>query len=200
MSARSRTGAIFFWSPMPVQSVQAGHASTSIVPPWAMGPSFRPCGIGRPARAPLAQISWVRRTLHVVATRDARRAARRLRPWLAPARSAESTGTVYARRVFCRRRQNQSHRLQEASKLREEAQMQSPAYSVARLAAGIGVAGLVATALAIEVGAQQPQRPTSGPGANPLDKSEQLLAKTKQDKNLKPHATPLTVTPPEKIP
>jgi glucose/arabinose dehydrogenase len=75
--------------------------------------------------------------------------------------------------------------------------MRSTALFASRLAAGIGLAGLVAAALAIGADAQ---RPTSGPAANPLDKSADLQAKTKQDKNLKPHATPLTVTPPEKIP
>jgi glucose/arabinose dehydrogenase len=78
--------------------------------------------------------------------------------------------------------------------------MRSARISAARLVAEIGLAGLVATALAIEVNAQQATRPGSGAAANPLDKSEDLLAKTKQDKNLKPHPTPLTVTPPEKIP
>jgi glucose/arabinose dehydrogenase len=78
--------------------------------------------------------------------------------------------------------------------------MRSTAFFATRLAARIGLAGLIATALALEVRAQQPPRPTSGPAANPLDKSNDLLAKTKQDKNLKPHATPLTVTPPDKIP
>jgi glucose/arabinose dehydrogenase len=78
--------------------------------------------------------------------------------------------------------------------------MRSTANLAPRLVAGIGLAGILATALAIGVNAQQATRPTSGPAANPLDKSEELLAKTKQDKNLKPHATPLTVTPPEKIP
>jgi glucose/arabinose dehydrogenase len=78
--------------------------------------------------------------------------------------------------------------------------MRSTAFFATRLAAGIGLAGLVATALTIQVRAQQTQRPTSGPAANPLDKSDDLLARTKQDKSLKPHATPLTVTPPDKIP
>jgi glucose/arabinose dehydrogenase len=78
--------------------------------------------------------------------------------------------------------------------------MRSARLSAARLAVGIGLAGAVATALAIGAYAQQTPRPTSGAAANPLDKSEQLLATTKQDKNLKPHATPLTVTPLEKIP
>jgi glucose/arabinose dehydrogenase len=72
--------------------------------------------------------------------------------------------------------------------------------SATKLAAGIGSAALLAISLASGLAAQQPPRPTSGPGANPLDTSEQLLAKTKQDKGLKPHATPLTVTPLEKIP
>jgi glucose/arabinose dehydrogenase len=78
--------------------------------------------------------------------------------------------------------------------------MRSAGLSAAGLGAGIGLAALVATPLAIDVNAQQAPRPTSGPAANPLDKSQELLARTKQDKNLKPHATPLTVTPPEKIP
>lgn len=78
--------------------------------------------------------------------------------------------------------------------------MQSAGFFAAKLAAGIGLAGLLAATCAIELEAQQPQRPTSGPGANPLDRSQELLATTKQDKNLKPHATPLTVTPVEKIP
>jgi glucose/arabinose dehydrogenase len=78
--------------------------------------------------------------------------------------------------------------------------MRSAGLSATKLATGIGLAGLLATALCFELQAQQPPRPTSGPGANPLDKSEELLAKTKQDKGLKPHATPLTVTPLEKIP
>jgi glucose/arabinose dehydrogenase len=78
--------------------------------------------------------------------------------------------------------------------------MRSTANLAPRLVAGIGLAGILATALAIGVNAQQATRPTSGPAANPLDKSADLLAMTKQDKNLKPHATPLTVTPPEKIP
>ena len=72
--------------------------------------------------------------------------------------------------------------------------------SATKLAAGIGSAALLAISLASGLAAQQPARPTSGAGANPLDTSEQLLAKTKQDKGLKPHATPLTVTPLEKIP
>jgi glucose/arabinose dehydrogenase len=79
--------------------------------------------------------------------------------------------------------------------------MRSRAFFAPRLAAGIGLAGLVAAGLAFQVHAQQQSpRPTSGAAANPLDKSEDLLAKTKQDKNLKPHATPLTVTTPDKIP
>jgi glucose/arabinose dehydrogenase len=64
----------------------------------------------------------------------------------------------------------------------------------------IGLAALAAAAPTAWVNAQQAARPTSGPDANPLDTSKALLAKTKQDKNLKPHPTPLTVTPREKIP
>jgi glucose/arabinose dehydrogenase len=75
--------------------------------------------------------------------------------------------------------------------------MRSAGFSAA--AAGIGLAGLIAATLTFEANAQK-QRPASGPAANPLDVSEELLAKTKQDKNLKPHATPLTVTPLDKIP
>jgi glucose/arabinose dehydrogenase len=78
--------------------------------------------------------------------------------------------------------------------------MRSAGCSAARLAAAIALAALAATAPGGSVSAQQAPRPTSGPEANPLDKSQALLARTKQDKNLKPHATPLTVTPPEKIP
>ena len=69
----------------------------------------------------------------------------------------------------------------------------------AKAAAGIGLAALLATTYAFDLHAQQPPRPTSGPASNPLDKSEELLAKSKQDKALKPHASPLTVTPLEKI-
>ncbi len=78
--------------------------------------------------------------------------------------------------------------------------MRSAGFFAAKLAAGIGLAALLAATYAFDLQAQQPPRPTSGPGANPLDTSEELLAKTKQDKGLKPHATPLTVTPLEKIP
>ena len=48
-----------------------------------------------------------------------------------------------------------------------------------------------------------PSRPRGPPAGRPPIHSTQsadLLAKTKQDKSLKPHATPLTVTPPDKIP
>jgi glucose/arabinose dehydrogenase len=78
--------------------------------------------------------------------------------------------------------------------------MRSASISAPRLAAAIGLAALVVSAPGAWVHAQQAPRPTSGPEANPLDQSQALLAKTKQDKGLKPHATPLTVTPPEKIP
>jgi glucose/arabinose dehydrogenase len=64
----------------------------------------------------------------------------------------------------------------------------------------VGVAVLAIAAPAAWVSAQQAPRPTSGPEANPLDQSKALMAKTKQSLTLKPHATPLTVTPPEKIP
>src|SRR5262245_62599721 len=78
--------------------------------------------------------------------------------------------------------------------------MRSIGYSTARLTAAIGLSAIaVATPLAW-VNAQQAPRPTSGPEANPLDTSKALMAKTKQSLNLKPHATPLTVTPREKIP
>jgi glucose/arabinose dehydrogenase len=77
--------------------------------------------------------------------------------------------------------------------------MRSARFFAARPATGIGLVALLATLLAFNLNAQQPQRPTSGAAANPLDTSEELLAKTKQDKNLKPHAAPLTVTPVEKI-
>jgi glucose/arabinose dehydrogenase len=77
--------------------------------------------------------------------------------------------------------------------------MRSLGRSTAQLSAALGLAALaVATPLA-GVNAQQASRPTSGPDANPLDTSKALLAKTKQSLNLKPHASPLTVTPPEKI-
>jgi glucose/arabinose dehydrogenase len=68
----------------------------------------------------------------------------------------------------------------------------------ARLSATIGLAAVAVAAPLAWVDAQQ-ARPTSGPEANPLDKSKALMAKTKQSLNLKPHATPLTVTPREKI-
>lgn len=67
------------------------------------------------------------------------------------------------------------------------------------LAAAIALAAIVATEPAAWVNAQQAPRPTSGPEANPLDQSRALMAKTKQSLDLKPHATPLTVTAPEKI-
>lgn len=70
-----------------------------------------------------------------------------------------------------------------------------------KVAAGIGLAVLLAASPAFMADAQQQKapRPTSGPDANPLDTSNELLAKTKQDKGLKPHPSPLTVTPVEKI-
>lgn len=78
--------------------------------------------------------------------------------------------------------------------------MRSPRIFAVKVAAGIGLALLLAASPAFVVDAQQKApRPTSGPDANPLDKSNDLLAKTKQDKGLKPHASPLTVTPVEKI-
>jgi glucose/arabinose dehydrogenase len=61
------------------------------------------------------------------------------------------------------------------------------------------LAALAAAAPAAWVNAQQGPRPTSGPEANPLDQSQALMAKTRQSLNLKPHATPLTVTAAEKI-
>ena len=78
--------------------------------------------------------------------------------------------------------------------------MRSFGYSAARLSAAIGLAALAVAAPTVWVGAQQPQRPTSGPDANPLDTSKALMAKTKQSLNLKPHPSPLTITPREKIP
>jgi glucose/arabinose dehydrogenase len=78
--------------------------------------------------------------------------------------------------------------------------MRGLGYSTARLTAALGLAAMAAATPAAWVNAQQSQRPTSGPEANPLDTSRALLAKTKQSKDLKPHATPLTVTAPEKIP
>ena len=78
--------------------------------------------------------------------------------------------------------------------------MRSLGFSTARLSAVIGLAALAVAAPTVLVNAQQPQRPTSGPEANPLDQSKALMAKTKQSPSLKPHATPLTVTPREKIP
>jgi glucose/arabinose dehydrogenase len=59
---------------------------------------------------------------------------------------------------------------------------------------------MAAVLLAFDADAQKAARPTSGPAANPLDTSEQLLARTKQSKDLKPLPTPLTVTPLDKIP
>ena len=78
--------------------------------------------------------------------------------------------------------------------------MRSASISAPRLAAAIGLAALLVSAPGTWVDAQQAPRPTSGPEANPLDQSQALLAKTKQSLNLKPHATPLTVTASEKIP
>lgn len=78
--------------------------------------------------------------------------------------------------------------------------MRSPRLFAAKVTAGIGLAILLAATPAFVVDAQQKApRPTSGPDANPLDTSNELLAKTKQDKGLKPHPSPLTVTPLEKI-
>ena len=58
-----------------------------------------------------------------------------------------------------------------------------------------------AVALGLTVAfAQQPSPPPSGAATNPLDKSEQGKARSKQDANLKGHPTPPTVTPPERIP
>src|SRR5262249_27262447 len=47
---------------------------------------------------------------------------------------------------------------------------------------------------------QQPAQAPVGAAANPLDKSEEGKARSKQDVNLSPHATPPTVTPLERIP
>jgi len=66
--------------------------------------------------------------------------------------------------------------------------MRSAGFFAARLAAGIGLAGLVATTLTFEVNAQQPP---------PAWKQGQPEAM--KDSKLAPHASPLTVTPPEKI-
>jgi glucose/arabinose dehydrogenase len=78
--------------------------------------------------------------------------------------------------------------------------MRSPRFFAVKIAAGVGLAVLLAASPSFVVDAQQKApRPTSGPDANPLDKSNDLLATTKQDKGLKPHASPLTVTPVEKI-
>lgn len=71
--------------------------------------------------------------------------------------------------------------------------------SIARLSAAISLAVLAVAVSGASADAQE-KRPTSGPAANPLDTSEALMAKTKQSLNLKPHASPLTVTPPDKIP
>jgi glucose/arabinose dehydrogenase len=73
-------------------------------------------------------------------------------------------------------------------------------YSTARLGAALGFAALAVAAPMAWVNAQQAPRPTSGPEANPLDTSKELMAKTKQSLSLKPHASPLTITPAEKIP
>ncbi|HXF52546.1 MAG TPA: PQQ-dependent sugar dehydrogenase [Hyphomicrobiaceae bacterium] len=63
---------------------------------------------------------------------------------------------------------------------------------------GAGVALLaLATTLAF---AQQGKAPAPVPGLSPLDKSEEAKARVKQDANLKPHATPPTVTPLERVP
>jgi glucose/arabinose dehydrogenase len=78
--------------------------------------------------------------------------------------------------------------------------MRSIGSSTARVTAAIGLAALTVATPAAWVYAQQAPRPTSGPDANPLDTSKSLMAKTKQSLNLKPHATPLTITPREKIP
>ena len=78
--------------------------------------------------------------------------------------------------------------------------MQSLGYAMAKLSAAIGLAALAVAAPTAWVNAQQAPRPTSGPDANPLDTSKALMAKTKQSLNLKPHPTPLTVTPRDKIP
>jgi glucose/arabinose dehydrogenase len=74
-----------------------------------------------------------------------------------------------------------------------------PHYYTSKVLTAIAAAGLLVATFGSELTAQQPQRPATGPASNPLDKSEELKAKSKQDLNLKPHATPLTVTPPEKI-
>jgi glucose/arabinose dehydrogenase len=78
--------------------------------------------------------------------------------------------------------------------------MQSAGYSAGRLVAALALAAVAAAAPTSWVNAQQAPRPTSGAEANPLDQSQALMAKTKQSLNLKPHASPLTVTGPEKIP
>jgi glucose/arabinose dehydrogenase len=77
--------------------------------------------------------------------------------------------------------------------------MRSATLSAVRLTTAIGLAALAVATPGGWVNAQQAQRPTSGPEANPLDQSQALMSKTKQSLNLKPHATPLTVTPSEKI-
>ena len=114
----------------------------------------------------------------------------------------EAAGTAGRRsRILSLAHQTNRRALHTISQdLSGDAHMRSAGISAAKLAAGIGLAALLAISLASGLACPAAPRPTSGPGANPLDTSEQLLAKTKQDKGLKPHATPLTVTPLEKIP
>ena len=61
--------------------------------------------------------------------------------------------------------------------------MRSPRFFAAKVAAGIGLAVLLAASPAFVVDAQQQKapRPTSGPDANPLDTSNELMAKTKAE-------------------
>jgi glucose/arabinose dehydrogenase len=78
--------------------------------------------------------------------------------------------------------------------------MRSAGLLAGRLAATIVLAAVAGAVPAAWVNAQQAPQAASGPEANPLDQSQALMARTRQNLNLKPHATPLTVTPPEKIP
>ncbi|MBX9592674.1 MAG: PQQ-dependent sugar dehydrogenase [Hyphomonadaceae bacterium] len=67
--------------------------------------------------------------------------------------------------------------------------MRSAGFFAAKLAAGIGLTGLLATTVAFDLHAQQP--PPAWKQGMPDSMKESKLA---------PHAIPLTVTPPEKIP
>ena len=124
-----------------------------------------------------------------------------LRTWLWLPRTAESPGTVDAPRVFCvRARETKRAAPATISSFGETPTCEAPDIPQRGSPPGSAWPVLSRPHWRSRSMPSRPRGRRAGPPPIRSTRPQALLAKTKQDKNLKPHATPLTVTPPEKIP